>query len=158
MANTYGTFTSEVLTAAMLNTAGGGWTDYSGSVTFTNFTLGNGTINTCRYEQIGRSVEYEVKVTLGSTSSVSGAIGVSLPKTAARSNTARYLAYIVDSGTRAFYAAVDLSSTTVASLSYPAVSGTTLAPTATSSTTPMTWTTSDWFSFIIRYEAAADGT
>ena len=102
MANTYGTFTSEVLTAAMLNTAGGGWTDHSGSVTFTNFTLGNGTINTCRYEQIGRSVKYEVKVTLGGSSSVSGQIGVSLPKTAARSHTARWPAYIVDAGTRAF--------------------------------------------------------
>lgn len=158
MANTYGTFTSEVLTAGMLNTAGGGWTDYSGTATFTNFTLGDGTINTCRYEQIGRSVKYEVKVTLGGLSSVSGQIGVSLPKTAARSNTARWPAYIVDAGTRAFDARIDLSSTTVASLSYPSVSGATLAPTATSSTAPMTWATGDWFSFIIEYEAAADGT
>mgnify|MGYP003337539341 CR=1 FL=1 len=47
MTTAFGSFTSQVLTAGDLNTAGGSWTTFTPS--FTNFTLGNGTIDRAAY-------------------------------------------------------------------------------------------------------------
>ena len=79
MPTAFGSFTSQVLTSGDLNTAGGSWTTFT--PTWTNFTLGNGTVDRAAYEQIGRSVDVYVRVTLGSTSSVTGAITLTLPVT-----------------------------------------------------------------------------
>ena len=63
---TLGTFTAgQVLTAAELN-AIGTWTAFTPS--FTNFTLGNGTIQEAVYLQVNQLVYVNVYVTLGSTS------------------------------------------------------------------------------------------
>jgi hypothetical protein len=55
---------------------GGGWTTWT--PTYQNFTLGNGTV-TARYQQVGKTVNYYVNVLFGSTTSISGAVGISLP-------------------------------------------------------------------------------
>jgi hypothetical protein len=52
----------------------GGWTTWT--PTYQNFTLGNGTV-TARYQHIGNTVNVYVKVLLGSTSSITGGVGVS---------------------------------------------------------------------------------
>lgn len=54
----------------------GPWT--SAPPTWTGLTVGNGT-NTGRYTQLGKSVTYETLLTLGSTSSVTGPVTMSLP-------------------------------------------------------------------------------
>ena len=65
---TLGTFTAgQVLTAAELN-AIGTWTAFTPS--FTNFTLGNGTIEEAVYVQVNELVYVNVYVTLGSTSAM----------------------------------------------------------------------------------------
>jgi len=54
------------------------WAWQSWAPNWTNFTVGNGTV-VAKYIQIGKTVHFKIKVTLGSTSSVSGAITFSLP-------------------------------------------------------------------------------
>jgi hypothetical protein len=55
------------------------WTDFT--PTFTNFTLGNGSIDQARYLQIDKIVFVMVNVILGSTSSVTGVIQITCPVT-----------------------------------------------------------------------------
>src|SRR5690348_2617044 len=50
--------------------------------TWTNFTVGNGTLSYARYIQVGKRVTATWKFILGTTSSASGNISLSLPLTA----------------------------------------------------------------------------
>lgn len=74
------------------NAAGGGqlpagalgtdssWSWITITPTWTNLTVGNAT-NNCRYTQIGKTIYFEVELTLGSTSSVSTNVFVNFPVT-----------------------------------------------------------------------------
>jgi hypothetical protein len=55
------------------------WTSWT--PTWTNLSIGNGTLNYAKGIQIGKTFHFRVKLTLGSTSSVSGIITLSLPVT-----------------------------------------------------------------------------
>lgn len=63
------------------------WSDYT--PTFTNFTLGNGTV-TGKYFRVGRLTHFIVQVTLGSTSSVSATGGIQASLPVAYASTARF--------------------------------------------------------------------
>lgn len=67
---------------ALISGTGSGWSWSSWTPTFTNVTLGNGTINFAKYIQIGKTVFFRIKVTVGTTSTVTGAIQFSPPVTA----------------------------------------------------------------------------
>ncbi len=127
-------------------------------ISWTNFTLGNGTV-TSTYIQIGKIVMAQFNVTLGSTSSVSGAITFSLPVTAAAGNSANLskIGYgsIYDNGTNTFDANVMYASTTTAKIS-PIITNATYAGSGnnTSSTIPMTWASTDKFTGFLVYQAA----
>ena len=54
----------------------GGWTTWT--PTFTNLTLGNGTLS-ARYQKIGKTVNFQMNITFGSTTSISGLVIFSLP-------------------------------------------------------------------------------
>lgn len=76
----FGTFTvGQVLTAAELNAAGA-YTAYT--PTFTGFNIGNGT-RAAYYSKFNKLVHYYGYVQLGTTSSMSGPLDISLPFTAA---------------------------------------------------------------------------
>lgn len=74
----------EVITAALLNThvrdnlkaVGDALGSYT--PTYTNFALGNGTVD-ARYAQVGKWVRCRGLITLGSTSSVTGLLRIALP-------------------------------------------------------------------------------
>ena len=128
---------------------GGGWTTWT--PTLANFTLGNGTV-TARYQQIGKTVNFSVKVILGSTSSVTGAVGVSLPANNAQ-NGHLFNTFIGDVGVGNYnglaesfdnyvYVRAILTNSTYSSFS------------AISSTVPFTWTTNDYFFITGSYEVA----
>lgn len=119
--------------------------------TYTNLTIGNGTV-VARYQQIGKTVNFEFYFSMGSTSAMGTTPQITMPV------TPKYYAktfdmYIQDAGTQffigtadtfdsKFYPTVILTNTTYAQVSY------------LSATTPMTWTTSDNFSIRGSYEAA----
>lgn len=56
----------------------GEWTNYT--PTWTNLTVGNGTV-IARYAQIGTTIVFSVRITFGSTTSISGNPRISLPAT-----------------------------------------------------------------------------
>lgn len=119
--------------------------------TYTNLTIGNGTV-VARYQQIGKTINFEFYFSMGSTSAMGTTPQITMPV------TPKYYAktfdmYIQDAGTQffigtadtfdsKFYPTVILTNTTYAQVSY------------LSATTPMTWTTSDNFSIRGSYEAA----
>jgi hypothetical protein len=129
------------------------WTTYT--PTFTNFTLGNGTITLAKFKQLGKLVFVKVLVTLGSTSSVSGRIGFSLPVTATADNTDRAInsAGLLAGGVSAT-GFVAIGTTTRADLYALLASGTYVTNTNTSSTIPGTWAAASTWSATFTYEAA----
>jgi hypothetical protein len=148
-----------VLTAASGEATGlkytGGWTTWT--PTFTNFTLGNGTLVGARYQKIGKTVNFQLYVSLGSTSVVSGYIQFTLPINAAGANDGLATALVG----RAFDANTtlnwDLRGRCYGSTGYILAlnsSGTYLEQVPTSATAPFTWATSDEFTIAGTYEVA----
>ena len=133
----------------------GAWKDYTPS--FTGFTIGNGTINSAKYSQIGKTVHVRIKVKLGSTSSMAGPLDISFPVAPSSSYVAADVldgsVQIFDTGTARFMANVLFISANVFRLGWNAASGTYVTYGDVSSTAPMTWTTSDEFHVALTYEA-----
>jgi len=127
----------------------------SHTVTWTNVTVGNGT-STARWTQINKKVHYYGKFTLGSTSSVSGQIGIDLPVNANTSHGETFMgiATLQDSGV-ATYPAFPLHVATDLVYIYPMnTAGTYGALAGTSSTVPHTWGSTDIITWNFTYEAA----
>jgi hypothetical protein len=127
------------------------------SPTFTSFTLGNG-IATARYVQIGKLIHCQLKVVLGSTSSVSGLIQFTLPVSASTSVQGNYVglnsASCLDAGTAQYPGTCALISSTDAVIFAIPAGFTYLQTTSTSATVPFTWGSTDQFLVNFVYEAA----
>jgi hypothetical protein len=119
--------------------------------TLTNITLGNGTI-VARYQQIGKTVNFEVVFTMGSTSAMGSTPQVSMPVTPARYVKA-FPVQIVDEGTGLIWGNADTYNNKFY-ITSTVVNATFATADYLSSTSPMTWTTSDKFSIYGTYEAA----
>lgn len=119
------------------------WQDFTPA--FTNFTLGNGTVTRAAYKRQGTSLSLNVDVTLGSTSSVSGNLGINLPINYASGGFTGAV-MLNDNGTR-YYPGVAHLSTNVLYLIHTESGNTGLA----NATTPFTWTTNDQFKVAVAY-------
>lgn len=130
------------------------WTTYT--PTFTNFTLGNGTITKARYSQVGKVVFLNVVVTLGSTSSVSGLIRFTTPTTIVNSSTNDSGGGLITdaSASTSFTAITSVTSSTTLGVYAENSAGTYSVRTDTSSLIPMTWATGDVWSSNFIYETA----
>lgn len=131
-------------------TAGGfGWKSFTPS--WTNFSIGNGT-QSGEYRYVQGGMWVEVNVELGSTSSVSGSIILTLPASEAMRTAAQGLRQprgdvtFTDTGTAIYQGAARYNNSTSVVLVALNASGTYLSHTNTSSTVPFTWTTGDLFS------------
>jgi hypothetical protein len=133
---TLGTFTpGQVLTAAELNDIG---TYSTYTPTFGGFTLGNGTI-TARFTKINKLVHCFGAVTLGSTSSMAGALDVDLPATAADGVFFEPSPCYFFNNTTIFWGfAINISTTRIRLVAQNA-SGTYVSNSDTSATVPFTW-------------------
>jgi hypothetical protein len=95
---------------------GSAWVEYgrygaweSFTPTWSNLTVGNGTV-VAKYVRIGSMVTYTGKITIGSTTSVSGFVNITLPFTAEDSfmnGSARFS----DDATRNYVGAVSITAT-----------------------------------------------
>jgi hypothetical protein len=136
--------------------ANAAWTSYT--PTFTNFTLGNGTINYARYQQVGKIVHVSLLVTLGSTSSMGTQPTFTLPVTSASHYVAdkAYLGFgdLADTGTADYPCIVAWKSTTTVALFSMLASGTYVANSNITSSAPWGWGNTDRFSADFCYEAA----
>lgn len=154
--------TDTAVTPAKLQAGTGtGWSWATYVPTYTNFSLGNGTVNYALWNQTGKTVRVRVGVTLGSTSTVTGAVSVSLPVTSSSSYAVNAksplgTAMMIDSssGTGYFTGYVMWSTTTTILLVPNTASSTYTFQTTMSSTIPMTWATDDGFYIDFTFEAA----
>lgn len=142
---------------------GSSWSWQSWTPTWTNLTVGNGTVD-AKYIQIGKAVFFRVKVFFGSTTSIAGAIRFTTPVTAidynSGSTTTNYSAIpgtvlckddsagTIYSGPSLFY---DTGSFTAdiynVGSTYPTAA-------AITSSVPFTWATNDVLAVTGSYEAA----
>ena len=150
MANPFPFVAGSILEAAELNGIG---ESVAFTPTFTNFTLGDGTV-TASYVLVNKLCFMTLKVTLGSTSSVTGTIVVDLPLTAASSIFYGGNVVINDSGTANYVGFVYQSSTGAVIISIENVAGTYPIRANTSATVPMTWATGDVLNFTHVFEVA----
>ena len=151
MANPFPFVSGSVLTAAELNGIGEA---VSFTPTFNDFTLGNGTA-TASYVLVNKLCFMTVKVTLGSTSSVTGSPSVNLPFTSASTVLFGSNAVISDLTPSVRYVALvyqDIATRIV--LMIQNVASTYPTRTNTSSTIPMTWATNDSFTMSHVFEVA----
>lgn len=138
--------------------AGGSFTTWT--PTWTNLTVGNGTLNSARYSQTGQYVYGYLRFTMGSTSSITGNIKFSLPVTANSSSFQQDYQIIGQTRYRDFGAdnyigfASAKDSGTNAQLYVQNAAGTYVILGDTSGTIPFTWTTSDQIFCYFIYEAA----
>jgi hypothetical protein len=135
---------------AWATAASGAFTFAAYTPTYSNITVGNGTV-TARYGQSGKFVTVNWKFVLGSTSSIGAGPTISLPVTATNSNAVG-IGYILDAGTAEYVVLVrNESTTTIKMLTVP--NGSNIAS-GLSSTFPITWATNDEIRLTIVYEAA----
>jgi hypothetical protein len=151
MANPFPFVAGEVLTAADMNGIG---ETVSFTPTWTNLTVGNGTLNHAFFTQVQKLVFVQVQFTLGSTSAVTGNISIAAPVPQA-SPTQNIV------GTSVFGDASGVPYTGVVSMTGSAMqivpvnaSSTYTYFVAASSTIPMTWTTGDVIVMCATYRAA----
>jgi len=133
----------------------GGYTDYSGSITFTGMTLGNGTVNFAYYTRIGDLVHYVGQVTLGSTSSITGNVSVSAPFTPNTRERAAGNAEFLDFGTAAYAGQVHaLAAPDLIGFYVQEETGLFVKQNNMNATRPFTWTTNDVFAWTVVYRVA----
>jgi hypothetical protein len=152
MANPFPFTAGQVLTAAQMNGIG---ENVSFTPSLAGITLGNGTVS-ATYTRANQQIHLQVKVTLGSTSSVTGTMGVTLPVlgTTAEVDSAIGVARIFDSGVGFFDGIVYMAATNTAYVTALNTAGTYSVSTFTSATVPMTWAVNDRLAFSIEYTAA----
>ena len=130
------------------------YTDVSSTQTFTGFTKGNATV-VSKYTRLGDLVHFWGAVTLGSTSSITGELDITLPITA-QGGTVYFpsSSWISDATAGSFIcSAVQVGTTTIRMIVIN-TAGTYAANAAVSATSPMTWAVNDQFYWNHTYTAA----
>lgn len=129
---------------------GGDWTAFT--PTWTGITIGNGTTSG-RYIQVGKSVFLTAIITLGSTSSVTGQVRLTLPNswTAKTDNAPSGLCQLKDTGV-AFYAGFCIPGSTSITLQRVGVTGSNTFFGSVDATNPFTWGNGDIMELAINLE------
>jgi len=142
---------------SLVASSGTSWTWQSWTPTFTNLTVGNGTL-VARYTQVGKNVTARISLIFGSTSAVSGDVSITLPVTAftyAGASTVTPLGNVqYYNNSTIFLGNVSMSSTTSAVLRSYVVASTYPVTTTLSSTVPFSWAVTHQLSCQFTYEAA----
>lgn len=145
-----------VTPAKLLAGTGSSWTWQAYVPTWTNLTVGNGTV-TARYSQTGKTIVCQVKIVFGTTTAVSGGVTVTTPTTISSNyDYASILGqgFYLDTGTAAYAGVAIFNNTTTIELDILGTGSTYATAAALSSTVPFTWGNGDKLFFSIVYEAA----
>lgn len=152
--------TSAVTPEKLLSGAGTGWAWQAFTPSFTNVTVGNGTV-IAKYVQIGKTIIGRVGFVLGSSSSVSGSVSFTLPSPANTDYANNYpigQLYIEDTGVTGYMGYIQAvgSPTVIASLFAMNASATyvTVSGSPVNATTPFTFAAGDNFKGEFYYEIA----
>ena len=152
MANPFPFVAGTVLEAAQLNGIG---EKTSYTPTFTNLTVGNGTL-TANYFRLNKVVTVNVCVVFGSTTAITGDVSVTLPiARAGLDGLELSTVNLSDTGTSNFLGAVLFGSTLSSVIvRNTAVSGVNVIMQNLSATVPFTWGSTDVLQFAAQYEVA----
>jgi hypothetical protein len=125
------------------------WTAFT--PTFTNLTLGNGTVSFAHCK-IGKTVHIRYSVTLGSTSSVGTSAAFNLPFNNGGMPTTVYPSLFLDSGS-AFYTGFVFLASNSANFYLQNTGGAYSTTGAVTAGTPFTWAVNDFMSGTFTYQA-----
>ena len=120
--------------------------------TYTNISVGNGTV-VARYQQIGKLVNVEYRLTFGSTTTISAPARLTPPVSI---NLAQYFSFngvALDAGVQAYVLYIDPANASLFEFLIPLANGTYLTPTSVTATVPFTFGTGDALTFRATYEA-----
>ena len=146
-------YTSAQVVQAVPSGIVGGGDAVSFTPTFTNLTVGNGTV-TAAYCEINDVVFVTGQVTFGSTTSISGAVVVNHPVgTLPSAGVYQIGARFFDVGTANIAGIIQIN-TTNASLFSTFISSNRVVAQSLSATSPFTWTTSDVIYWNYHYRKA----
>jgi hypothetical protein len=150
---------NDVLTAADMNLyashEGGAWTSYTPAWSG-GMAIGNGTTSGA-YARASRTIHFRLKLTLGTTSAVTGGIVVSLPVAAEATGMQleTFVGLAVDTSAAARYTIVAAAATTSTVTLYGVSTVATVTPQSVSSATiPFTWANTDIIILSGTYESA----
>jgi hypothetical protein len=131
----------------------GAWTSYT--PTFTNLTVGNGTIN-AKYKQIGKTVVVRFAFTMGSTSSMGTNPNFTFPVAASSylANAALGDMYIEDNGVAGYMGRFKWIAGPLCAMELYGAGATYLNFGSITSSVPFTWGTGDYIAGQFYYEAA----
>lgn len=136
--------------------ASGGFTFQTWSPSYTNLTIGNGTV-TARYGTSGKFTYFEWTLTFGSTTSISGSPEITLPTTPKNTGYNMWQGNIgyLDAGTNIYFGHLTIAAATSKVILWvDRANGTYLEYAGIDATTPFTWTTNDRISLSGQYEEA----
>lgn len=137
---------------AILSPSGGGYTLYTAS--FNGFTIGNGT-QAMYYQKTGKLVTVFGKITLGSTSVMTGELRVSMPTTVdtifSNNSGSQSAIRLFDTSANTSYQGIVLFSTTEIYIRALNASGTYETHTAITSAIPFTWADTDYVRIFAQY-------
>lgn len=144
-------------TAAVADFIPGVWTTWAPS--WTNLTVGNGTLDFAKYMRIGNTIFIRVKFTFGSSSAMAGNPNFTLPVNTSADyshslvETFAGMVSLRDASAGDTFVAVPVwQSSSTCSMRF--IGGANSFQTAISSTAPFTWTTSDYLLVHAIYESA----
>jgi len=145
-----------VTPAKLIAGTGSTWVWQSWVPTWTNLTVGSGTV-TASYIQIGKTVFFKVKFVYGAGSAVGTAPAFTLPVTSTAVFTSNNIlggGLCDDTGVAGYPAVTTHASTTTAGLAVQVASGTYTSLAGVTATVPFTWAAGDIYSAGGFYEAA----
>ena len=153
MANPFPFTAGQVLTAAQMNGIGEAATSYTPTVT--NFTTGNGTV-TGSFTRVNKMIFANVKITLGSTSAITGSITISNPVTgtANASSSVSGGGFYFDASTSETYVGFLLQGTASITPFITNTGGTYATRGLISATVPVVFGAGDLIYYQFSYEAA----
>lgn len=147
---------SAVTPAKLLAGTGTGWTWQAWTPIFVNWTIGTGGSagTTARFIQIGKTVFYSIKSTLGTSGqAVGSSVTFTLPVTA-QSGGNSPIGIIMTGGTANATGQIWANSTTVGQLIFQNVASTYAVAVQVSSSVPFSWAAGDSFTATGTFEAA----
>jgi hypothetical protein len=141
--------TADSTAATGLRWASGAWITWT--PTIGNISIGNGTL-IARYQQTGNTVNFSLKITFGTTTTISGSPNFVLPITA--NSIATFPCYLLDAGVAAYLANAYCPSGSSVYLDLIDTTSSRALLTSFSSTSPFTWGNGDIISISGSYEVA----
>lgn len=142
----------------LVSGTGTSWAWTAWTPTWTNLAVGNGTL-TAAYTVIGKTVHVRLLLDIGTTTSITGTISLTLPITAASGYTSGEgsligVAKFLDDGTASYSGYLQINSTTACAPVVVTTGSTYAGLAGVSNTVPFGFATSDDISFTGTYQAA----